>query len=155
MAAHDSERPAVVDSTGLSLSWRMVFLSIAGIASVVVLMVSLFPFLFSMSKVTVATRDYVEQTVDVASTAQAEQIAGIKVEIKSLTSKVDDTTYGVARIETSLTKQRASQEAERVTAPIKSASERVSVYQRVYEANLKKLPKGEDPVKPQDVEDYR
>jgi hypothetical protein len=154
MVAHESDRPVAMDSTGLSLSWRTVVLTLAWVVAVVVAVVSVFPFLLS-KKVTVATESYVDGKVGGVAAAQTEKIAGIRVEIQSLASQVAQSTEGVTRIEGSLTKQRASQEAERVTQVVKSSDERLRVYQRVYEANLKRLARGEDPVKPQDVEDYR
>lgn len=154
MTAHESERPIAFDASGLSLSWKTAITVLGVLTSIVILIVTLFPFLFSKN-IAIATQEYVDSRVGEQDAQRTEEVAGIKVQITELTNQVGRSSRAVSRIEDALTKQRASQEAERVTTSIKLSSERVQVYQRVYEANLKRLSSGEEPVTPGEIINFQ
>lgn len=143
MAVHDSTRPVAIDKTGISFSFGAAKWTVIAFVATLVAVLSVFPFLLS-SDVKVATESYVNREVKI-----------VRDEVKTLKNITESTKDATVRIEDNLIKQRASQEAERVTQPITSSDERVKVYQRVYEVNLKRLSDREDPVAPNEVSNFR
>lgn len=143
MAVHDSTRPIAVDKTGISFSFGAAKWTVVAFVATLIAVLSIFPFLLS-SDVKVATESYVNREVMV-----------VRDEVKTLKALTESTKEATVRIEDNLIKQRASQEAERVTQPITSSDERVKVYQRVYEVNLNRLSHREEPVAPSEVGNFR